>query len=288
MARLARRSFGEIEERKSRVAGRPPRYRARYQGPDAIRYDAPKTFATIGEADGWLRQVEQRVRLGIWEPPQPVEKAQAPAVDMFADFAEACIVGRMNRPVKPLRASTASNYRKQLRLELVPAFGKKRIDQITEGDVNAWHRKSSAKGHPTQTANAYLFLCSVMNEAVEMRLIAASPCRVPGAKGKPAPKHEAETLTVDELRAYLAAVPDNFRLPLMLGALCGRGQAKFADCEFATSTSRPAGSRSLRAVLRALTASTCWESRRPRPRYEPSTRPRSCAKPWPSTSLGTR
>lgn len=216
-----RRQFGEIQEVRSKIAGRASRYRVRYIGPDGRRY-SPPVFDSYGAAEGFLIQVQADIRLGLWRPQkaggQRVEKAKP---TMFAEFAESCIVNRMNRPVKPLRASTADNYRKQLRLELLPAFGDKRVDEITEGDVNAWHKASMAKKRPTQTANAYLFLNSVMNEAVEARIIDANPCRVPGAKGKPAPKHEAEALSANELRDYLTAVPEQYRVPLMLAAFCG-------------------------------------------------------------------
>ena len=202
-----------------------PRYRARYPGPDGIRYEAPHTFDTIGDADGWLSQVQRDIRLSLWTPtthsPRPATaRATGNRPNVFSNFAEACITNRMKRPVKPLRPSTAANYRKQLRLELLPAFGSKRVDLITEEDVKAWHKASSAKGHPTQTANAYLFLSSVMNEAVQAGIISVNPCRVPGAKGKPVPRHEVETLTIPELRNYLEAVPQAYRLPLMLASLC--------------------------------------------------------------------
>ena len=221
MARRRKRQFGEIQEIESRVPGRPVRYRARYMGPDGRRYSAP-TFASYGEAEAWLNKVQAEVHLGLWTAERASRKTTKKATPtLFAEFAESCIINRMNRPVKPLRPSTADNYRKQLRLELLPAFGDKRVDDITEGDVNAWHKASMAKRHPTQTANAYLFLNSVMNEAVEARIIDANPCRVPGAKGKPAPKHEAEALSAEELRDYLKAVPEQYRVPLMLAAFCG-------------------------------------------------------------------
>ncbi len=220
MAKAHRRTFGQIETRQSTVPGRKPRYRPRYFGPDGRRYCGP-SFATIGEAEGYLDNAERDIRLNVWKPEEPVAKpAVADSVPTFNEYAEQCIQDRLNRPVKPLRESTASNYRKQMRLELTPAFGSKRIDWITERDVNAWHKKSSAKKHPTQTANAYLFLCSVMNDAVNAGIISSSPCKVPGANGKPAPKHEAETLTIAELHDYLEAVPAGYRLPLMLAAFC--------------------------------------------------------------------
>lgn len=221
MAKRRKRQFGEIQELESRIQGSPPRYRARYMGPDGRRYSAP-TFKTFGMAETWLKNVQAEIRLGLWSSEKASRQpGRKPTPKSFSQFAEACIVNRMNRPVKPLRASTAENYRKQLRLELLPAFGDKRIDEITEVDVNAWHKASSAKGHPTQTANAYLFLNSVMNEAVEARIITSNPCRVPGAKGKPAPIHEAESLSTEELRDYLKAVPEQYRVPLMVAALCG-------------------------------------------------------------------
>lgn len=218
MGKAYRNQFGQIERRQSTVPGRKPKYRPRYVGPDGHRYNGP-SFDTVGEAEAFLTNAERDIRVGVWQPPTAVPQTRI-GPPTFAVYAEECIVGRMNRPVKPLRASTASNYRKQLRLELVPAFGSKPINQITESDVRVWHKLSSAKGHPTQTANAYLFLSSVMNEAVKAGLIPSSPCKIPGAQGKPAPKHEAETLTIEELRDYLEAVPDQYRLPLMLAAFC--------------------------------------------------------------------
>lgn len=221
MASRRKRQFGEIQELQSRIVGRGPRYRARYMGPDGRRYSAP-TFDSFGAAEAWLHNIQAEIRLGLWNADRASRKSvRRPVVPTFAEFAESCIVNRMNRPVKPLRVSTAENYRKQLRLELNPVFGDMRLDQITEGDVNAWHKASSARQRPTQTANAYLFMNSVMREAVEAKIIPTNPCRVPGAKGKPAPKHEPESLTVTELRTYLAAVPEQYRVVLMVAGLCG-------------------------------------------------------------------
>ena len=54
-----------------------------------------------------------------------------------------------------------------------------------------------------------------MAEAVDDELIPRNPCRVRGA-GKPRPSHEGEALTVDEVLAYLEAVPERSRLGLCL------------------------------------------------------------------------
>jgi hypothetical protein len=72
----------------------------------------------------------------------------------------------------------------------------------------------------TQNGRAYELLKSVMAEAVEDELIPRNPCRVRGA-GKPRPSHEGEALTVDEVLAYLEAVPESSRLALMTAAWCG-------------------------------------------------------------------
>lgn len=220
MGKSHRRAFGQIETRPSTLPGRKPKYRPRYIGPDGRRYSGV-AYTSIGEAEAFLDNVQRDIRLNLWKPEEPIAKpTTADSAPTFSTYAEQCIQRRTSRAVKPLRASTASNYRKQMRLELTPAFGNKQIDQISEKDITAWHAESSAKRHPTQTANAYLFLRSVMNEAVQAGIISSSPCKVPGANGKPAPKHEAETLTIAELHDYLEAVPADYRLPLMLAAFC--------------------------------------------------------------------
>lgn len=216
-----RRSFGEISEIRSTVPGRASRWRARYWGEDARRYTAPSTFAFRGDAEGFLRAVERDMHLGLWTPPEPRTRRPAPVRPLtFDGYAEQSIQQRSSRTRRPIRPSTVALYRKLLRLELSPAFGTMPLGDITAAVVKAWHLDSTAKGHPTQTANAYLFAKSVFTDAVDEGLVASNPCRVKGA-GKPERAREVEALSVAEVGAYLAAVPEHYRAALMIAVWCG-------------------------------------------------------------------
>lgn len=222
---MARRKFGEISEIRSTVPGRPSRWRARYWGPDGNRHKAPHTFEFRGDAEGFLRTIEQEIYLGVWEAPRTAiaaapESAAAAPVLTFDAYAEQCITRRQARARKPLRASTAALYRRLLRLELSPAFGSVPVDQITPAQVKAWHMESTARDTPTQTGNAYMFLRSVFADAIHEEIIAKNPCRVKGA-GKPERAREVIALSAEELTAYVAAAPERYRLVLALAGWCG-------------------------------------------------------------------
>lgn len=110
MAKAYRSQFGQIERRTSTVPGRKPKYRPRYVGSDGHRYNGP-AFATIGEAEAFLTNAERDIRVGLWQPPKKASQPSRNQVPTFGVYAEECIVARMSRPVKPLPASTADNYR---------------------------------------------------------------------------------------------------------------------------------------------------------------------------------
>ena len=204
--------FGEISKLPS------GKYRARYRGPDGVRYSGPHTFVEQKHARFFLNGIEHAITLGTWEQPT---RATAPApVTNFADYAEMRIQARHHRVKQPLKLSTVELYRKLLRLELEPAFGHLDLTQITPAQVEEWHSESLRRRNPTQTGNAYMFLKSLFTDAMKAGLTPLSPCQVEGA-GKPKPARDGEALTHAELLTYLAAVPEHRRMPLMIMAATG-------------------------------------------------------------------
>lgn len=216
------RSFGTVERRPSR-SGKAPRYRAFYTGPDGQRHRAPATYETRGEAEAFLRIVLRDIRDGVWTersgwPAEEPAAQQAPAAPVLADWIASSIDARATRTVRPIKQGTVYNYQRLAKV-LDGAFPGVRVDELTPQLVAAWHA-GAAKATPTQTANAYLLLRSVMDDAVKAGLVASNPCQVAGANGKPEPKHKAEALTPTELVAYLEACPAWARLPLLVAGTC--------------------------------------------------------------------
>jgi len=202
--RRSPRTFGEIAILPS------GRYRARYWGPDGQRYNAPRTYVAKTDAEGWLADQERAISRGDWEPPQP-KFTPAPAVS-FGEYAKASVKQRTLRP------ATVELYEKLLRLAILPAFGDAPITSITPEQVRGWY--AGMKNTPTQQANAYGLMKSILKQAVEEHLIAENPCRVRGGSQKETAK-QIEVLTVAQLTQYIEALPERRRIPLLLAGWCG-------------------------------------------------------------------
>lgn len=202
----SKRVFGEISRLPS------GRYRARYRGPDLNRHSAPSTFVARMDAEAWLAAQERLISRGEWQPPAPTPSAPVAKPPTLAEHA-ATVIGR-----RRLRPATVALYEKLLRLAIVPAFGDRQPSEISGADVTAWYRSMDAT--PTQQANAYGLLKSILKDAVEDGLIATNPCRVK-AGGQKSRAREIEVLRVQQLTSYLAAVPEARRVPLLLAGWCG-------------------------------------------------------------------
>ncbi len=202
-SRSNKRGFGEI----SRQAN--GRFRVRFTGPDGARHGAGRTFTTRMDAEAWLIAQDRLISRAEWKPP---ERASAKAPNLFEPYARAAVARRRLRP------TTVALYEKLLRLAILPTFGAKAIKDITKTDVAHWH--ASLQSTPTQQANAYGLLKSLLKDALEDELIETNPCRIKGA-GQKKRSGKIEILTISQLESYLRAIPENRRVPLMLAGWCG-------------------------------------------------------------------
>ena len=119
--RKGRRGFGRIRRLPS------GRWQASYVAPDLRRTNAPITFPTKADAEGWLGLERQKILLGEFgrhEPPAP-----RTAVVTFTDYATAWV---KTRELKP---KTREGYEHVLNKYLVPRFTTRPIADITPADV---------------------------------------------------------------------------------------------------------------------------------------------------------
>jgi integrase len=199
----AKRGFGEVDALPS------GRFRARYTGPDGARHSAPITFVARIDAEGWLADQERMISRGEWEPPS----RQVREVPLLLGEYAAAVVGR-----RRLRPATVALYAKLLRLTILPTFARRPLSEITAAEVTTWY--AGMRKTPTQQANSYGLLKSIFKEAVEEGLVTVNPCRVKAGSQKERAR-EIEVLTVDQLNRYVAAVPAERRVPLLLAGWCG-------------------------------------------------------------------
>ena len=100
--------------------------------------------------------------------------------------------------------------------------------------VRGWWGKLSAQV-PATAAGAYRLLATICNTAVADQVIVRSPCVIKGGGTERSP--ERPTASVAEVNAAIRAVPERYRLALLLAVWCRSGGARSSGSSAGTSTS---------------------------------------------------
>ncbi|GBE67121.1 putative prophage phiRv2 integrase [Mycobacterium sp. MFM001] len=197
-------TFGSVDKLKTG-------YRARYFGPDGRRYKAPTLFLTKREARSWLSLRHAEIIRKAWTPPE----AELPAEPKltFAEYAEQWMQQR------DLKDRTREHYTKLLDQHLLKQFGSLPLASITSEDIRAWHAKMGKRGTPTLRAHCYGLLRTIMGTAASDGKIALNPCVIRGA-GSARRIHRIRPATLDELEIITNAMPEQYRLMILLASWC--------------------------------------------------------------------
>jgi integrase len=212
---MARRYFGSIRKLPS------GRYQASYKGPDGTRHPAPVTFDSRPYADAWLAGVRTDIQRERWV--SPAEKTFEPAsAQAFGAYAASWLAGR------DLSPSTRKLYRIILDGHILPAFEDVPLTAITPAMVREWHAGLRTQTGPTQRARAYSLLRTILNTAVSDEVIPANPCRVRGA-GSAKTARDIRPASLPELEALVQAMPQRYRLMVLLAAWCALRFGELAE-----------------------------------------------------------
>lgn len=200
---MARRQYGTVRKLAS------GRWQARYwDNSIGKQRSAPETFATKRDASRWLALLESG-RIS----PAVVDSQKSP--DRLGEFAAQWIE---NRPIRP---RTAELYHLQLRLHIAPYLGEIRVAKLQPAHVRQWHATLTKESglHPTTVAKVYRLLRSVLNTAVEDKLLDSNPCRI--RNGGREQSQERPIPTIDQVRAVAAAMPEHLAATVWVAALAG-------------------------------------------------------------------
>lgn len=210
----AHKSFGTVRQLPSK------RYQASYVWPPASseRHNAPTTFHTKTDARAWLNAQQTDRGRGV-ELAAPVRRADVPT---FAEYAERWLSQRAADGKAP---ATMHSYRRSVRGYLVPALGELRLTEIRVATVNEWFASFGTAKASTR-AKAYRVLTSIMRQAIAEDWIAASPCQVRGGSADPLRDHRVIVATPEQVHTIADAMPDRWRLLVLLGAY---GQLRFGE-----------------------------------------------------------
>lgn len=207
-----RRSFGALSKLPS------GRYRARYKHAE-VWHNAPHTFNTKMDAEGWLASERRLIDLEAWVPPREREENARREAERqgltFGDYFER-FTSRPGRSV-----TTRGTYRSMYRNGIEQKLGALPLVAITKQDINAWWGWlwQTYPTRKTRNADSYTLVASVFNQAIEDELITVSPCKVRNAGKKPDHVEKA-LLTTEEVQAVVAAMPKHYRLAVLVAGAC--------------------------------------------------------------------
>jgi integrase len=210
---MTKRSFGQITRLPSR------RFRARYTGPDMALHNAPTTFETRQDAEGWLTDERRLISGGNWVSPASRRAADAKReadrkARNFDAYARSWLDARHD-----LRPTTRVGYACSIERHLIPAFGSTPIDDIRTEDVRAWFTRYGSRT-PTARAHAFAVLKSILKQAEDDELIVRNPARIK-AGGRAEAQRDPQVLTLPELLALADAMPPQHRALTLLCGFCG-------------------------------------------------------------------
>lgn len=244
MARKSeRRQFGQITKLAS------GRFRARYSDPtgrltpagEPVRHNAPYTFDSRVDAEGWLTDERRLISSGAWTSPEArreaARQAELSRLPTFSDYATRWISDRRVKG-RALAPRTQDAYRDYLKRFLTPTFGDLHLDEITPGMVNLWfdrlwpQRKGRSDTGDSQRAKIYSFARAVMNTAVSAHGPmpgGMNPFAVRGAGVAPYKRRDAQVVTGEEFATMLATIRVDRRPMLLLAMWCGLRYSEIAS-----------------------------------------------------------
>lgn len=210
--RKNRRDFGWVRKLPSK------RWQASYIGPDQQRHSRPRseggTFDAKIDAEGWLVAERRLIEGKTWTP--PAERAAPKVKDGPTTFGEHAQRWLRNRDLKP---RTRHHYRTLLEEKILPTFDDVALKDMTADLIDDWYARLGDKA-PTARSHAYGLVRTILGDAVQRRLIEYNPCHIRGAGNSKRVK-EIEPATLAQLEALVNAMPERYKLMVLLAAWCG-------------------------------------------------------------------
>lgn len=178
-------------------------WRARYWGPDGRQHS--KSFTRKVDAERWLKVSEAESLTGRWLDP-------AAGAEPFGPYAEEWIALKRTT----VGETTATNTESLLRARVLPAFGAKRLKQITPTDIRKWMAAMTEEGLSPSTIHTYRrILGQILEQAVDDGLLVSNPAK--RAKAPSVRPRRQLFLGADQLRELADECGDYAPLVWFLG-----------------------------------------------------------------------
>ena len=171
-------------------------WRARWRSPDGTLESKPG-FRTRKEAESYGRDQEAAIRNKTYADPRAGRITLTEWVNQWY-------------PALDLELTTLSNYRYQIEVQILPAFGDRPLASLTPEEVAAWEMQIVRRGYSKRTArDARSMLATILSDAVP-RHIPSNPAARRRGKGRKGQRRiarleSAEKVWPTPLQALLVA-----------------------------------------------------------------------------------
>jgi integrase len=205
---------GHITKRKYKRADGTTRttWRARHPDPSGRATDqVEKSFGTKGEAQAWLDRQSVAQLDGAYVDPRKGERPLHEVADHWREtWTE-------------LEPRTRAGYEHILGKHVLARFGDTKAGAVSANAIQKWINELAVTRQPNTVRRIYTVLRSVLRTAVERGYVAGNACdavRLPRKRHGTGPARQLY-LTAPEVRALANALPEEWRLPVVVASLCG-------------------------------------------------------------------
>ncbi len=194
---------GECSHQRNRCP-----WEARFRDPDGRQ--RTRTFPLHADAKAFLTAANADVQRNEWVDP-------IAGRETFRAFAKHVEATRVNR-----RASTRARDASLMANRVLPYLGDHQLSAITRMDVRAWIAElQAARLAPTTVRKCFQLAAQVMDEAVEQKLISASPCRGKKVELPVDERPERPLVSPQQVAALAEAIEPRYRALVLTAALTG-------------------------------------------------------------------
>lgn len=199
---------------KTNLYGKGMRYKARYLDPDGNEKSRMYPDKHKRQADDFILEVESSKREGKYVDP-------AAGRIKFRKQAENWMKGQSSD------AATREALVSRLKSQIYPYFGELNVNAVKPATVRDWlgtlDEKKLSQNYKTVLFTA---LSSIMDSAVEDKLITANPCKGNSIKRPTSSSPDIVTWPEDRLHAVRSGLADRFQIVCAAGAGCGLRQGE--------------------------------------------------------------
>lgn len=187
----------------------PGRWRARYRDPQDR--ERSQTFARRVDAERFLDTIRGELVAGQYVDPTAGQVT-------FKEYAERWRALQVHRP------TTVAQLDTHLNRHVYPVLGDRPIGSVRRSELQAWVKGRSDVLAPGTVIVIWRWVSSIFRAAVDDGVVRTSPCR--GVKLPKRERQQVVPLETETVRALIDAMPDRYRVAVVLAATTGLRQGE--------------------------------------------------------------